>query len=507
METETDVIVVGAGPTGLMLANELAAAGVGVTIADHRASRSPQSKAGNLHPRSCEILDQRRLLAPIAEHATARLPTGHFAGLPVPLDFSVLPTRHRYQLLVEQARVEEELEASLGRSGVAVDREHRLTALEQDSARVTATLDTPSGPRRVRCTYLVGCDGARSTVRELLGVAFPGLPGRTGMVAADVTLSRIPRGADERRRHIGARFRFGSRSAAMLHPLSGGTYRLLFPAPRQDVAKDAPVEPAEVREVLADVYGDEAELDRLLIASRFTDASRQAERYRVGRAFLAGDAAHIHLPTGGQGMNLGLQDAFALGWRLAAAVRGHASDHLLGSYETERHPVAARVLDNTRAQGELGRVTTAPMQAMRELFVELVRLPEANRHLAGMVSGIDIRYPAPDDRSAAHPLTGRRAPDLDLDTAEGPARLTRLLRPGRGLLVEFTVDEPHYGDAAQRWSDRVDHLVAAPVDPVDATALLIRPDGHIAWAVDSNENRGDTPDASLRQWFGTPESN
>ncbi|ASU83991.1 hypothetical protein CDO52_15430 [Nocardiopsis gilva YIM 90087] len=512
---DTDVIVVGAGPTGLMLANELSSAGVRVTVADRLASRAPQSKAGNLHPRSCEILDQRDLLAPIAQHATARQPTGHFAGLPVPLDFSALPTRHRYQLIVEQARVEDELEAALGRSGVTVNREHSLTGLEQDAEGVTAAFDTPDGPTTLRAAYIAGCDGARSTIRSLLQVAFPGLPGRITMVAADIRLSRTPAGAAVRHRHFSQRFTSGSRSTAILYPRSGGIFRLLFMGPRQDVDKDAPVEAEEVREVLADVYGDEAELNQLLIASRFTDASRQAEHYRVSRAFLAGDAAHIHLPTGGQGMNLGLQDAFALGWRLAAAVRGHAPDHVLDSYEGERHPVAAQVLDNTRIQGELFRTDEAPKRALRELFVDLMRLPDVNRHLAGMVSGIDIRYPAPgpaadahhassDARHAAHPLIGQRAPDLDLDTAHGPRRLSRLLRPGRGLLVEFTPGDPHYADLASGWNDRVDHLTAAPIDPVEATALLVRPDGHIAWAAGKDGKAlQDTLGAALRRWFGS----
>ncbi|CAM4303385.1 FAD-dependent monooxygenase [Nocardiopsis rhodophaea] len=514
---DTDVIVVGAGPTGLMLANELASAGVRVTVADRLAGRTPQSKAGNLHPRSCEILDQRDLLAPIAQHATARVPTGHFAGLPVPLDFSTLPTRHRYQLIVAQARVEEELEAALGRSGGTVNREHTLTGLEQDADGVTAAFATPGGPTSVDAAYIVGCDGARSTVRSLLQIPFPGLPGRTTMVAADVTLSRAPAGAAERRRHFGERFTSGSRSRAVLYPLPGGAFRLLFMGPRQDISKDAPVEAPEVREVLADVYGDQAELDELLIASRFTDASRQAEHYRVGRAFLAGDAAHIHLPTGGQGMNLGLQDAFALGWRLSAAVRRHAPDHLLDSYEAERHPVGVQVLDNTRIQGELVRTDEEPKRALRELFVELMRLPDVNRRLAGMVSGIDVRYPAPCPapdtdhastavRHAAHPLIGQRAPDLDLDTAHGPTRLSHLLRPGHGLLVEFTPGSPHYADLAAGRRDRVDHLAATPIDPVDARALLIRPDGHIAWAETTDGNgAADTLDVALQQWFGAPE--
>ncbi|MEV3923005.1 FAD-dependent monooxygenase [Actinomadura coerulea] len=431
-----DVIVAGAGPTGLMLACELALAGVGVAVLERRPERTGQSRALNLQPRSAQVLDSRGMLEPLLKRAVDTLPAGHFAGLP--LDYEPWGER---QIGIPQARVEEHLEERLAERGVPVLRGHEVTGVDQDDTGVTVRAG-----REFRGRYLVACDGGRSTVRTLLDVPFPGRDGRVSAVVADITLTRERPG----------RWRLPSfdrpeDGVANVLPLENGLYRALIAGPEQQTAaRDTPVTLDEVRRAVPDVR-------EIRWASRFTDASRQVERYRHGRVLFAGDAAHVHSPTGGQGLNLGLQDAFNLGWKLAAALRGNTT--VLDTYHAERHPVGAAVLANTRAQGVL-LIPDEDVAALRGILADLLRIPESNRHLAGLISGLGIRYDLP----GRHPLIGRTMPGLD------PA----VLHSGRHAVLELG-DAPRHGGTPH------------PRGDLDVDAVLVRPDGHIAWADDGHE--------------------
>lgn len=438
----TDVLVVGAGPTGLLLASELALAGAQVVLVDKADERSGQSKALTLQPRSVEILHSRGLLGSLLDDAP-RLPAGHFAGLPVPLDYTALDTRFPYQLGIPQRRIEQLLEDHLVARGIVVRRGLELTGLRQDSAGVVASF----GGATIRAGWIVGCDGARSAVRRLAGIDFPGRDGRFSAVAADVVVSGVEPGWE-----LPALVPRDGAVMTMV-PLEDGVHRALFTGPeQQNLPKDQPVTFDEVAAALQAWYGEDVVLRELRYGSRFTDAARQADRYRVGRVFVAGDAAHIHSPTGGQGMNLGLQDAFNLGWKLGAVVRGDADDDLLDSYHDERHPAGSAVLANTRAQGVL-MVPDDDVACLRETFVDLLGVPEANRRLAGVISGIGLAYAA-----GEHPLVGRRMPDLTL--TDGTTVAERL-RDGRFVLLEG-------GD-------------------LPAARILVRPDGYVRWATDDPE--------------------
>jgi 2-polyprenyl-6-methoxyphenol hydroxylase-like FAD-dependent oxidoreductase len=442
-----DVLVAGGGPTGLLAAYELERAGLDVLVLERDARPTTQSKALGLQPRSIEVLEERGLLAAVEPHAEARLPGGHFSGIPI--DYTDLPTRFPYQLGVEQVYVAAAIEARLR---TPVLRDAAVTAVEQDGEGVTVT----AGGRRHRAGWLVAADGGHSTVRTLLGAAFPGTSARISLVVADLTLARKPAGlADD--------WRLPSSESGFLLPLSGGRYRAVVVGEEQQrLGRDAPVTVEELQRALTAAHGPEIEVGEVLWASRFGDAARQLERYRHGRVLFAGDAAHIHLPVGGQGLNLGLQDAVNLGWKLAAQVRGHAPDGLLDSYHDERHPVAARVLVSTRAQGVLG-VPHPDASAVREIVTGLLAVPDARRATALELSGIGVTYPGTTGRATGVPA----APD------------------GRAVLVGAS---PPVG-----WADRVETRDGA--EP-----RLVRPDGYVAWA------GGPGLDAALRRWFGPPVS-
>ncbi|MFI9271061.1 FAD-dependent monooxygenase [Kitasatospora sp. NPDC052896] len=476
---DVDVLIAGAGPTGLLLANELQLAGVGALVLERLPERTGQSKALGLQPRTAEILQLRGWLEPVLDRALATIPGGHFAGMP--LDYSVFDTPFPYQLGIPQARVEECLENRLTDHGVPLLHGHELTDLAQDDEGVTATVTGPDRTRRLRARYLVGADGGRSTVRHLLGMPFPGRDGRLSMVVADVVVEGGPAAGTEWRLPS---LEPDEKGLSFLLPLDGGVHRLLFGGPEQQrLERSAPVTEDEVRAALFAHHGDRVRLRELRWASRFTDASRQAERYRDGRVLLAGDAAHIHLPAGGQGLNLGMQDAFNLGWKLAAQLHGWAPERLLDSYHAERHPVGAMVLENTRAQGVLSS-PDPDARALRATVAGLLTVPEANRRIAGMISGLDIRYPMPG--SPAHPLLGARLPGIELPT-------------GRGLLLT-SGQQPGPVAALAPWTDRVDHTAAALGAP-DTRAVLVRPDGYVCWVGRDDTER---PDAALRAWFGAP---
>lgn len=496
----TDVIVVGAGPTGLMLAAELGLAGVPTLVLDAATERSRQSRAGSIQPRTAEVLDARGLLEPLlGGHPPVGTVGGHFAGLPVPLEYGAWQTRYPHPVTVPQYTLETFLADRLSRMpAVRLRTGCAVTDVAADADGATAVLATGE---RVRGRYLVGCDGAHSRVRAATGVAFPGRSGRYGMVASDITLTGPGVAAlPDRLSHFSQAVRGNAAGQALLSPLGDGVYRFMFGGPaQQDVARDEPVTEAEVAAALHAACGDTLTLTGIRYATRFSDASRQAERYRIGRVLLAGDAAHIHLPAGGQGINLGIQDAVNLGWKLALRLRGDADDALLDSYHDERHPVAARVLANTRAQGVLMDPTHPDVPAARDLLTDLLRLPAANRLVAGMISGLDVRYELP---GTPHPLLGARLPDVEVTAPAGPTRVARLLRTGRGVLLDLGAGTP----VPAGWADRVD-VVPAGYDPASSTlgpvevpaAVLVRPDGHVCWTATAGD--AGLVDA-LTRWFG-----
>ncbi|MGO1056154.1 FAD-dependent monooxygenase [Crossiella sp. CA198] len=488
----TQVIVVGAGPTGLMLAHELVLAGVSTLVLERLTEPNPQSRAGSLQPRTAEVLDLRGLLAPLVDGVPLTgLIGGHFAALPVPLDCTPWQTRYPAPVPVSQGRLEQFLEQRVIAGGGEVRRGTEVVAVSQTEHGVQ--VDTAAGDT-LHADYLVACDGAHSTVRKHLGMAFPGQAATVRSVVADIVLTDRPVGTSEGGRHFSEMVRGANGYWTVLHPLGEGVYRFIFGSLTEpNPPRDQPVTEAETRAALHAVYGPEIDLTEIRAASRFSDASRQLTDYRTGRVFFAGDAAHIHLPVGGQGVNLGVQDAMNLGWKLAAQLTGRAPAGLLDTYQSERHPVAAGVLANTRAQGVLlNPGGAADVAALRELMTGLLRLPEVNRHLSGMVSGLDIRY---DLGGVEDELVGRRMPDLDLVAAGGADRVAALSHAGRGLLLRFDEGSPA---TVEGWADRVDQVEVKAVE--QRGAVLVRPDGHVCWAGAGESGLR----AALSRWFGAP---
>ncbi|GAA2286623.1 FAD-dependent oxidoreductase [Streptomyces ruber] len=469
-----DVIVVGGGPTGMMLACELRLHGVRVVVLEREAEPVPYVRALGLHVRSIEVLDQRGLLERFLAHGKKYPVGGFFAGLGKPSP-EQLDTAHGYVLGIPQPVTDRLLAERAAELGAGIRRGSELVGLSQDAHGVTAELGDGTS---LRSRYLVGCDGGRSTVRKLLGVGFPGEPTRTETLLGEMEVADPPETvaavvAEVRRTQL----RFG------LGPLEDGAYRVVVPA--QGVTRDRTVPPTleEFRRELRVVAGTDFGVHSPRWLSRFGDATRQAERYRTGRVLLAGDAAHIHPPVGGQGLNLGIQDAFNLGWKLAAEIGGRAPEGLLDSYHTERHPVAADVLDNTRAQMEL--MSTEPgARAVRRLVSELADFEEVNRYLIEKIIAIGIRY----DFGEGHELLGRRMRDVELKRG----RLYGLMHRGRGLLLDRTGRL-----SAAGWADRVDHVVDVG-EELPVPAALLRPDGHVAWVGEDQQELLDR----LPMWFG-----
>jgi bifunctional hydroxylase/dehydrase len=490
---DTDVIVVGAGPTGLMLAGELRLGGARVVVLEKLTTPSGQSRGLGFTARAMEVFDQRGLLPRWGGLET--MATGHFGG--VQFDYTALEDGHFGARGVVQWRTEEVLETWAAELGADIRRGWEVTGLDGgflDGDAVEVTVRTPDGDRLLRAAYLVGCDGSRSPVRQAAGFAFPGTPASRKMYVADVV------GCDLRPRYLGERLPNGM---VMVGPLGDGVDRIIAcphgtPASDRDTAVDF----AEVADAWQHITGEDIHGGGARWVSSFTDTTRQASEYRRGRVLLAGDAAHIHLPAGGQGLSTGVQDAVNLGWKLSAVIRGTAPDGLLDSYHAERHPVGRRLLMNTRAQGAvfLGGEQSEPL---RELFTELLQYEEVKRHLAGVVSHLDIRYDL-GDGEADHPLLGRRMPPWPLVGADGDTDAAELLHPARGVLLDLA-DDAGLREAAAGWAGRVDvaTVLAKPADGPDplagATALLVRPDGYVAW-VGAGPTRGLR--AALERWFG-----
>jgi 2-polyprenyl-6-methoxyphenol hydroxylase-like FAD-dependent oxidoreductase len=484
---EHAVVIVGGGPTGLMLAGELALACVDVAIVERRASQDVAgARAGGLHARTIEVLDQRGIADRFLSQGQPAQTVG-FAW--IRLDIGDFPTRHNYVLALWQRHIERILAGWVGELAVPIYRGREVTGFTQDDTGVDVAL---ADGRSLRARYLVGCDGGRSLVRKAAGIAFPGWDPTTSALIAEIELAQEP--------EWGLR-----RDARGIHGFSrlenGGPVRVMVTEQQLDRAGEPTLR--DLSEALVAVYGNDYGVHSPTSISRFTDMARQAESYRNGRVLLAGDAAHVHSPVGGQGLNTGVQDAVNLGWKLGQVINGTSPESLLDTYHTERHPVAARVLRNTLAQVELLRRSDDRTKALVDTVSELLRMDEPRKRFAGMMCGLDIRY----DLGDGHPLLGRRMPDLDVVTADGPRRVFTLLHDARPVLLNFGA--PGNLDIAP-WADRVEQIDAQyagtwelPVlGAVTApTAVLIRPDGHVAWVGNSTEPG--LADA-LTTWFGAP---
>ena len=483
---EHAVVIVGGGPTGLMLAGELALAGVDVAILERRPSQElAGSRAAGLHARTIEVLDQRG----IADRFLSRgqpAQVCRFASNTV-LDISDFPTRHNYGLALWQTHIERILADWVSELAVPIHRGHEVTGFVQDDTGVDVEL---SDGRSLRAKYLVGCDGGRSLVRKAAGIAFPGWDPTVSHLIAEVDMAEEPE--------------WGLRHDAVgVHSLSrlddGGLVRVLVT--EQHLGTGEPTL-HDLSEALIAVHGTDYGIHSPASISRFTDMTRQAASYRERRVLLAGDAAHVHHPAGGQGLNIGMQDAVNLGWKLAQVVKEISPESLLDTYHAERHPVAARVLRNTMAQVALLRRDDR-IKALVEIISELLSVDEPRKRFAAMMSGLDIRY----DVGEGHALLGHRMPDLDLVTADGTLRVFTLLHAARPVLLNF--GHPGRFDITS-WADRV-QLISAEYGgawelPVlgaitAPNAVLIRPDGYVAWVGEL------TPlglaDA-LTTWFGSP---
>lgn len=451
-----DVVVVGAGPVGLWLAAELRLGGASVAVVEPRPAPDPHSKALTIHPRTIELLDSRGLAEAFVAEGVP-IPNGHFAGLEDRMDFRSLDTPFPFTLALPQTRTEELFEARARELGAVIRRGHRVTALHEQGVVV-------DDGEMVRARFVVGCDGAGSTVRQAVGIEFPGTDATTWGWLGDVVLDSPPNG--------GFADVTSPRGGLMVIPMPGGVHRIVGGDP-DSIQEGRPGELTlhELRARVVDITGSDFGMRDPVWLSRFGNASRQASAYRRGRVLLAGDAAHMHFPAGGVGLNVGVQDAMNLGWKLAAVATGRAGEELLDTYETERHPVGADLLVHTQAQTALMMAYSADGQALRGVLSGLIAtVPELSRHLAERLSGLDVDYG-----------TGRRAPDLRF--ADG-SRLFELLRHGRHVLLDFAGggaaghDVP--GDTV-----RVTTELAGAEDRANwstVRAALIRPDGHLAWS-------------------------
>lgn len=482
--TDHSVLIAGGGPTGLMLAGELALAGIDVVIVERRTRQALDgSRAGGLHSRTIEVLDQRGIADRFLAEGQAMQVQG-FVG--IPLDISDFPTRHNYGLALWQSHFERILAGWVDELGVPILRGREVVGFAQDDAGVDVEL---SGETPLRAEYVVGCDGGRSVVRKAAGIDFPGLDPSTSWIIAEVEMDEEPK--------LGMR-REGGGIGPVNREGGGGPYRVVLT--EHDLEHTSEPTLRDLREALVVAYGTDFGVHSPTWISRFTDMIRQAASYRHGRVLLAGDAAHVHPPQGGQGLNTGVQDAVNLGWKLAQVVNETSPDSLLDTYHAERHPVGARVLHNTMAQVALSSPDDRH-QALRDTMTELLSMDEPRRRTAAMLSGLDIHY----DLGEGHPLLGRRMPDLDLHAADGPTRVFTLLHDARPVLLNLGAPG---GFDISPWANRVrwvdarhDGVWELPVlgEIAAPPAVLIRPDGHVAWAGDLTDP--ELPRA-LATWFG-----
>ena len=489
------VVVAGGGPTGLMLAGELALAGVDVAIVERRASQDlPGSRTGGLHSRTIEVFDQRGIADRFLSEGQVVQVAG-FAG--TQFDISDFPTRHPYGLGLWQNHIERILAGWVGELPVTIYRGREVTGFAQDETGVDVQL---SDGESLRAHYLVGCDGGRSLIRKAAGIEFPGWEPTTSSLLAEVEMTEEPETGIRRTptgMHAIGKVEYEIKDGEVIYN-KGGTVRVMLTESQVGNTHEPTLR--DLSEGLIAVYGTDYGIHSPTWITRFTDMTRQAAAYRDRRVLLAGDAAHVHSPVGGQGLQTGVQDAVNLGWKLAQVVNRTSPESLLDTYHAERHPVAARVLRNTMAQVALMRVDDR-IEAARDTVSELLSMDEPRKRFAAMMSGLDIHY----DLGEGHPLLGRRMPDLDLVTANGQLRVFTLLHDARPALLNL--DDPGGLDIAP-WADRVQLIdaeyagdwelpalgqVAAPA------AVLIRPDGYVAWVGDGTDTG---LRAALTTWFG-----
>jgi 3-(3-hydroxy-phenyl)propionate hydroxylase len=484
MTTTHAVVIAGGGPTGLMLAAELALARVDVAVVERRADQSVAgARAGGLHARTIEVLDQRG----VADRFLSQGKVMQVAGFAmIRLDISDFPTRHPYGLALVQEGIERVLAAWVEELGVPTHRSVDVTGFAQDETGVDVEC---SDGRTLRAQYLVGCDGGRSLVRKKAGIEFPGWEASLSYLIAEAAMTEEPAsGIRSNERGINALGKMGD----------GKRVRAVLNEPHVTHGDQPTVD--DLRAALVAVYGTDFGVHDVTYLSRFTDAARQAASYRERRVLLAGDAAHVHAPTGGQGLNIGVQDAVNLGWKLAAVVHGTCPEGLLDTYQAERHPIGARVLELTMAQTALMRGDERT-KALHARMSELLKMDEPRKHYGAMMSGLDVHY----DLGQGHPLLGRRMPDLDLTTEAGPLRVYTLLHEARPALIDLgaQLDIGPWADRVRRVEARYDGAWELPaIGAVAApTAVLIRPDGYVAWV-------GAGSDHGLREalttWFGPP---
>ena len=496
MKTHT-VVIVGAGPTGLMLAGELALASVDVAIVERRANQDlAGSRAGGLHSRTIEVLDQRGIAERFLSEGQVAQVAG-FAG--VRLDMSVVPTRHNYGLGLWQNHIERILAGWVGELPVSIYRGREVTGFAQDDTGVDVEL---SDGQSVRAEYLVGCDGGRSLVRKVAGIEFPGWDATVSHLIAEVEMTEAPPLGIHRNAfgiHSFGKEQYTIRDGEVIYG-EGGPIRVMITEPHVGSATEPTLR--DLREALIAVCGTDYGIHSPTWISRFTDMTRQAAAYRERRVLLAGDAAHVHAPDGGQGLNIGVQDAVNLGWKLAQVVKRTSPDSLLDTYHAERHPVAEHVLQNTMASVALRRPDERT-KALRDTIADLLGMDEPRKRFAAMLSGLDVHY----DLGQGHPLLGRRMPDLEVVTADGPLRVFTLLHHARPVLLNLGAPG---GLGLTPWRNRVQLIDATYAGPWELPAIgvvtapdavLIRPDGYVAWVGDR------TPvglDDALATWFGPP---
>ncbi|WP_149829903.1 SDR family oxidoreductase [Streptomyces tailanensis] len=489
---DTEVLVVGAGPVGLMLAGELRLGGAEVLVVEQRDEPTTESRASTLHARTMEILGSRGLLDRLG--TVPNEPRGHFGGIPLDL---TLPSTHPGQWKVPQTRTEELLGARAAELGARLLRGHRLRALARHRDHIEAEVESAGGTVRLRARYLVGCDGERSSVRQLAGIGFPGQAAERELLRADVAGLDVP----------DRRFQRLDRGLAIAARRADGVTRVMvheFGTPPRE--RTIPAGFDALAAAWRRVTGEDIASGTPLWVNSFDDTTRQAATYRDGRVLLAGDAAHRQMPIGGQALNLGLQDAVNLGWKLAQQVRGKAHPELLDTYHSERHPVGARVLANIRAQATL-LMGGPETESVRAVMAELITYEETRAHLAGMVGGLDVRY---DAGLGNHRLLGARLPLAPLAGADGePLTSAEALRTGKGLLLRLDGDETRTAALRRAAASRADRVLTArgagggrSGSPTGTGAVLVRPDGHVVWAGQGTEGLGD----ALERWFGTADA-
>ncbi|ASO20393.1 2-polyprenyl-6-methoxyphenol hydroxylase-like FAD-dependent oxidoreductase [Actinoalloteichus hoggarensis] len=495
-----EVLIVGAGPAGLLLACELRLAGVETVLIERHHTRPDFCRGFTLNARALDLLARRGLAERLVAEGWS-VPYAAFTGLPVRLDLPGTATDHPFTLGIPQTRVEEVLEARAEELGTDLRRGHALRTLDADADAdaVLATVDTDHGSYRIEARYLVGCDGGRSIVRKQAGIDFPGTPATRHWLLGDVELDE-PGTVD-----FGTTSGPGGEVFVIPRP---DHVRVIIDDPRQGTARDAPVTLDLLSTAVSTALGRPVGLARPRGLTRFGDAARQAARYVDGRVLLAGDAAHVHPPAGALGVNIALDDAVNLGWKLAATVRGTAPAELLDTYHAERHAAGARVLAATRAQVLLDELGDAARDAERyapllDLFTRVASHPAGNRALTETVLGLDTSYDMPGDDADPHPWAGRMVPDLRLRGDDGePFRPAALLAEGRGALLDLTGDGT-LGSRATGFADRIETAAASCPDHPELRGLLLRPDGHAAWVETTTAATGDL-DTALRRWFGAP---